>query len=552
MAGGRGMTSGSWGWAALHRSRRAPLELLLGLCLLLVGCAYAVFFCASTRDISGHALGTDDAYISYRYARNWVAGHGLVFNPGDAVEGYTNLLYVVLMAVPMLLGWDVYAFSAGFNTLCALGMLLVFWRFIRERLGDRLATIGAFLLALSPSLWIWVSSGLETALVVFLQLSIWVLLERVVAHHSRRSFALLALAASALILTRADGFVTALVASGYLALRSRLKLAGLLTAGILVTVGAVFAWRFAYYNELWPNTYYAKVSSTLARRLASSSRELLGIGARQGLLVYLVVIFSSAVAVALRLVRERKLDSLRFDQVFPPIWVAYWLYVGGDIFEDRFLVILIPYGIFQLLGLLAEASSLAVRQVVVALACLVPLSVPIREAQYGRGLGPKYDRWITLGRFLGKNYVGKVLATSAAGKIPFFSGLPTIDMLGLTDRYIARLDRHQFAVGHSKFDPDYVLSRRPDLIAAWLVDDALDFDSGMQSKKYRPAGYVVRLLVNSTPTSSGAKDIIDVLGCSDERIALLAHRGWNFGVLEHTASLRSTSGARCDAALATQ
>jgi hypothetical protein len=92
----------------------------------------------------------------------------------------------------------------------------------------------------------------------------------------------------------------------------------------------------------------------------------------------------------------------------------------------------------------------------------------------------------------------------------------------------------------------------PDLIAAWLVDDALDFDSGMQSKKYRPVGYVVRLLVNSTPTSSGAKDIIDVLGCSDERIALLAHRGWNFGVLEHTASLRSTSGAHCDAALGAQ
>src|SRR5687768_10954266 len=108
------MTSGSWGWTALHRSRRTPFELLLGLCLLLIGCAYAVFFCASTRDISGHALGTDDAYISYRYARNWVAGHGLVFNPGDPVEGYTNLLYVLLMALPMLLSWDVYAFSAAF------------------------------------------------------------------------------------------------------------------------------------------------------------------------------------------------------------------------------------------------------------------------------------------------------------------------------------------------------------------------------------------------------------------------------------------------------
>ena len=35
-----------------------------------------------------YAFVTDDAYISFRYARNWAQGAGLVFNPGDApVEG---------------------------------------------------------------------------------------------------------------------------------------------------------------------------------------------------------------------------------------------------------------------------------------------------------------------------------------------------------------------------------------------------------------------------------------------------------------------------------
>jgi hypothetical protein len=34
----------------------------------------------------------EDAYISFRYARNFVQGHGLVFNPGERVEGYTNFL----------------------------------------------------------------------------------------------------------------------------------------------------------------------------------------------------------------------------------------------------------------------------------------------------------------------------------------------------------------------------------------------------------------------------------------------------------------------------
>ena len=43
----------------------------------------------------------DDAFISFRYARNWVEGHGLRYNLGDhtPVEGYSNFLWVVVSAV---------------------------------------------------------------------------------------------------------------------------------------------------------------------------------------------------------------------------------------------------------------------------------------------------------------------------------------------------------------------------------------------------------------------------------------------------------------------
>src|SRR5262245_65582120 len=40
----------------------------------------------------------DDAYISFRYGDNLVHGHGLVFNPGERVEGYSNFLWVMAMA----------------------------------------------------------------------------------------------------------------------------------------------------------------------------------------------------------------------------------------------------------------------------------------------------------------------------------------------------------------------------------------------------------------------------------------------------------------------
>ncbi len=41
---------------------------------------------------------TDDAFISFRYVRNLIEGHGLVFNPGERVEGYTNFLWVLELA----------------------------------------------------------------------------------------------------------------------------------------------------------------------------------------------------------------------------------------------------------------------------------------------------------------------------------------------------------------------------------------------------------------------------------------------------------------------
>ena len=42
----------------------------------------------------------DDSFISYRYAANLAAGHGLVFNHGEWVEGYSNPMWVLILAVP--------------------------------------------------------------------------------------------------------------------------------------------------------------------------------------------------------------------------------------------------------------------------------------------------------------------------------------------------------------------------------------------------------------------------------------------------------------------
>ncbi|TMD96431.1 MAG: hypothetical protein E6I76_07800, partial [Chloroflexi bacterium] len=48
----------------------------------------------------------DDPYVSFRYASHLASGSGLVFNPGEHVEGYSNLLWTLLLAAVIRAGGD--------------------------------------------------------------------------------------------------------------------------------------------------------------------------------------------------------------------------------------------------------------------------------------------------------------------------------------------------------------------------------------------------------------------------------------------------------------
>jgi hypothetical protein len=80
---------------------------------------------------------------------------------------------------------------------------------------------------------------------------------------------------------------------------------------------------------------------------------------------------------------------------------------------------------------------------------------------------------ITLGRFLGIAFREErpLVAVDAAGAVPYASGLPSLDMLGLTDAHIARLRSANVGrgvLGHELGDGAYVLSRKPDFVTFCL------------------------------------------------------------------------------------
>src|SRR5262249_29142195 len=73
---------------------------------------------------------SEDAYITFRYARNLVLGYGLVFNPGERVMGFSSPLWTLWNSLGYALLRDPVLWSRAWSvvadafTLLALGVML--------------------------------------------------------------------------------------------------------------------------------------------------------------------------------------------------------------------------------------------------------------------------------------------------------------------------------------------------------------------------------------------------------------------------------------------
>src|SRR5690606_37617304 len=74
----------------------------------------------------------DDAYISARYAWNAAHGTGLVFNPGERVMGYTNLLLVLLETAVYAVGRDGILAAKVTGIVAAISLLAIIYGLARE------------------------------------------------------------------------------------------------------------------------------------------------------------------------------------------------------------------------------------------------------------------------------------------------------------------------------------------------------------------------------------------------------------------------------------
>lgn len=513
------------------RCNRCSLAVIVSLVILLTGSIVHILAGYSHSDVSGHAYGSDDAYISYRYARNFAQGHGLVYNPGERVEGYSNFLYVLLMSVGhiMLGGKNVYGLSVVLNIFFSAIAFFVFYQYAQRKLGNMSAVTAVFLFACSPSIWIWVGAGTETALILLIQITIWMTVESLTDNQKSNHLIALGVLTILSVLARADGFVLPVIAILYLLLQRKTYLALWVSIVLVFTIIIYFSWRYSYYGYFLPNTYYVKVSGPLTARLEHAIRQLCEIALEQGLLVYLLVMASTIFLALKRFIHNRKegFREIRFSTFFTAGWLMYWIYVGGDHFRERFLIVLFPLGIFGLLEFFEGSLNRKTLVFLTLLVLIFQLECLISDRRFDYSF-PKYDRRIVLGKFLGQKYPGRTLAIGAAGKIPYFSRLKTIDMLGLNDEYIGHQQTDFFLdPGHNKYDLEYVLSKKPDIMVI-RVSPNMNLSS---IKEEYGRHYKLKYLVNKNKESY-SPNIVDVENLSEKDILNLIEKEYIQAVLE--------------------
>ncbi len=120
----------------------------------------------------------DDSYITFRYARNLLAGQGFVYNPGEHVLGTTTPVYTLLMAglAALFRTQDFPQLATAVNALADAGTCALLVRLGERLAGRRRVGVAAGLLwAVAPMSVTFAVGGMETSVFILLMLAVFAL-----------------------------------------------------------------------------------------------------------------------------------------------------------------------------------------------------------------------------------------------------------------------------------------------------------------------------------------------------------------------------------------
>jgi len=450
----------------------------------------------------------DDAYTSFRYARNLAEGNGLVFNINETVEGYTNFLWVLILAITYLFKFNLETFSQIFSI--TFGILTIWFTYyfssniykITNKQDDNnkflslfIISLPSILLTFSAPMIYWSVSGMETSFFIFLtMISFFLFLKSNYLNEKCYSFVFVSVLNT---LTRPEGFVVfvQLLFFGLLlkflshkSLNASLRIKKSFDKNIYQTliiffipVVIYFIFRVYYYGYLFPNTFYAKTNF-------STEYLIRGLDyfidfAKSNLLYGVVLIIP-----LLNFVQKSLRIGIVLFYYFIAVYILLIVFIGGDVLPiHRFFLPILPLLFtFSVLGLfqLTRIKKALYEKIFSALIIITVIFYSLENFEqqknsillkrsYEAGLVKKmkiYGDWIKYKQETdGKNLT---VALSTIGAFSYVSNARVIDLVGLTDEYIAHNPKEVVGINvelpvlwkERVYNAEYVLSRKPDYI----------------------------------------------------------------------------------------
>jgi len=418
----------------------------------------------------------DDAFISYRYVKNFINGHGLVFNPGERVEGYTNFLWIVLLSIFAKFGLDMILVSKILGIFSGCIILILLHRIsalLVEKKNKSKSPAKDWFFPLFPSLLLasnsafayWSISGLET---VFFLMAV---LLSVYFYFINQRLMILFVALSTLI--RPEGVLVFLIIILHKLLFKKDKLKDCIfsLASFIALLLSFLLFKILYYGDIFPNSFYAKTGFSL--EYVKSGLEYFWLFLKHyalwGIIYLLPLLFYKS------LDQKQKLFLL-----LTYIYTLYVILIGGDVLMvHRFFLPVLPFLYLFYVFSIEKLFSIFKKRlwgILISVLLIFFLSTVtfLLPREWITGVREREKSLIQKMRFWGeslKSVYGSNFTTAAStiGALSYYlDSNKVIDMLGLTDKYISRHPETIPGMISSwkerKFNTQYLLSRDPDFI----------------------------------------------------------------------------------------
>jgi arabinofuranosyltransferase len=419
----------------------------------------------------------DDIMISMQYGRNLARGNGLVFNPGERVEGFTNPLLTLAAGGLHLLPLSVTLLPLGLQVMNLLAsaavLLMIVFMSGRDAFGRAARVAAATLYVMLPNHVYFAHAGFE----VYLLMTVLVF---AVLRVERLGY-VGAFVVGLLPLTHGTGLdpwlvlVAAILLMNRSTARKRLLLAGLAVLPFL----AYETFRISYYHDVLPNTFWLKAGAAPA----GAGFEYLRSWGWSVLLLSIPAFFALVLAPSPKTLLILVLIVVHVTAVF---------FLGGDVFpQHRFLfpcsvllTVLAGRGLVALVRRFSRVNRLPLRYalflVLGGVAGALVLVQPALGWPKAASRSEVEKAWNLLHFAMGRTICQQApqnakVALFGLGYTGYYSERRVIDMLGKIDPHIARVAPVDVRLaGHNKTDFDYVFRLRPDYVQCVYTPEELN------------------------------------------------------------------------------